>query len=96
MQGFLCPELCGQSWWVARHLEVVFEKQQKEKQGRKPSGHSGFGLCLVYYRSEGPLQNFQVYADHLHDTGELQGICRCFREMFNQPCWQQKAKIFLL
>lgn len=56
---------------MARHLEVVFEKQKKEKRGRKLSGHSGFGLCLVYYRGENPLQNFQVCADHLHDTGGL-------------------------
>lgn len=69
--------------------------EKKKKKARNPSKHSKFGLCLVYYRDGGALQNFQVYAGHLGDMGEAHSTCRCFGERFNQPCWQQGAQIFL-
>lgn len=81
---------------MVRPLEVLFKKIYREKQARKPSGCSGLGLCLVYYRDESPLQNFQVCAGHLHNTGEVRGICRCFTERFNQPCGSRVPKSFSL
>lgn len=74
-------DLCGQSWWRVRRLEVLFRKKNREEnQARKPSGRSGLGLCLIYYRDEGLLQNVQVCAGHLGDTGEVHGICSRFKK----------------
>lgn len=91
-------DLCGQSWqMMVRHLEVPFGGKKKKRKSWKsgnPSRHSKLGLCLVYYRDEGALENLQVCTGHLADTEELHSICRCFGERFNQPCYQHSAQIF--